>query len=280
MKSTLCILRQSSESLTLIRTYPGKANQWIRYFFCHEVGSSLDVTQYTLSLAKTCITYLCQSHHDPDIDESQLETHMLNGVYRLHHYATGAWIQLLVLYCQTKKTDKASPEWSQLLDLLHRVLDRRVNADYTPDNVEANFPSLKSLKNKYPKVYTLLCREAHFHQQSESTMFKLGTGKTPFSYRCYQCQTTLCYAGRHQTNILCQTTGTHRTPQHYTTSQRLFTGPSTRWLTCQPSPRITHNMLTIPIFMPFDATMALDPSSAHSWAAHIIGSALRPRPFA
>ena len=209
-RSSLCTLRQSSELLSLTRVLPGSANHEARYFFSHQVANSLDVSEYTLSLAKTCITYLCQEHHDPDTDESQFETHFLNGVYRLHHYATGSWIRLLQLYFQAKEM---SPACSQLLDLLHRVLDHRVNADHDLDDGNADFSSFKSLKNAFPELYRLLCREAYFHQRSESNLVKLGMGKTSFSFRRQPLQKPISI--RVTKNILirsAQTTGTNRTP--------------------------------------------------------------------
>ncbi|SPO06913.1 related to NACHT domain protein [Cephalotrichum gorgonifer] len=145
-----------------------------QYFFSRQIANSLDTSQYTLGLAQSCITYLCQAHHDPHIDEIQFERYLVAGVYRLHHFATGTWFRLIELYFRSNKIDIDSLECSELFDLLRCMLDRRVNAVYIPSDVEPELPSLKLFKNVPPEVYNLLYREALFHQKSAANLFKLG----------------------------------------------------------------------------------------------------------
>lgn len=107
-----------------------------------------------------------------------------------------------MLYSQSTPIDADSPECLELFDLLHRVLDCRVNTDYSPEGVEPEYPSLKSFKRASLEVYNLLCREAHFHQKFESSLFKLGIGKTPVPFTRYPCQITSFDERRIITNTL------------------------------------------------------------------------------
>ncbi|RYP73410.1 hypothetical protein DL770_007779 [Monosporascus sp. CRB-9-2] len=148
------------------------------YFFSRDIADSLDISHYTLSLANCCLTYLCQAHHDPAIDRSQLEIHLINGVYRFHHYAAGVWLRLVEIYFRSNKIDEGSPECSQLLGLLRGISDFRVNSDHVPPSDEVEISGLKPFQGKFPEIYRLLCQEARFCQKSELGLFKLGLGET------------------------------------------------------------------------------------------------------
>ncbi|RYP65442.1 hypothetical protein DL771_008314 [Monosporascus sp. 5C6A] len=144
------------------------------YFFSPSIDSFLSSSQYTLSLAMCCITYLCQGHHAADIDEDQVRENLFNGDYRLHHYATAMWLRLVELYTSSTHVDRESSEWAELTALLERLLEERGNHNFNPTTEQVDYLNLKPFRDSSRDIYGLLCNEAQFRQKSEAGLFQLG----------------------------------------------------------------------------------------------------------
>ena len=142
------------------------------------VANYLSTAQYTLSLAKTCVTYLCQPHHDPTLDQNSTATHLVNGVYRLHHFATDAWSKLTEICALCKEVDKDSEDWRELVCLLCNLQKTRANASYHLPDEETDLLRLKDVQDSEAETYKLLSREAHFLKNSEVRLFEVDKGKS------------------------------------------------------------------------------------------------------
>lgn len=179
MKSISYILPPRSKHLLELehfRRYGANQRPNHRYFFNPEVANHLDEAKYTLNLAKACVTYLCQPHHDPELDQGSVATHLVAGVYRFHHFAADAWLKLTEMCCLSKEVDKCSEDWRELLCLVRNFLKTRTNDAYTPFDEKADLPRLKHIKDTEPDIYELLCREIQLRKKAEVRLFQLGKG--------------------------------------------------------------------------------------------------------
>ncbi|KAF4430541.1 NACHT domain protein [Fusarium austroafricanum] len=132
----------------------------------------------TLRLAKCCITYLCQSHHD-DLDDDLFERNVIDGVYRLHHFASSNWSHLVMLYLKERAEEPTADDETDLIQLLNliRLLTQRGNVDFLPSEARGNDPVLKTLLTEESKdEYELVCNEVTFHKEASSRLLELGQG--------------------------------------------------------------------------------------------------------
>ncbi|WKT45256.1 NACHT nucleoside triphosphatase [Fusarium oxysporum f. sp. vasinfectum] len=68
------------------------------YIFGAEIENSILLSDMALDLAMRCVVYLCQDHHDPDLDEDKIDTNILWGAYRLHYFSSKFWLDLINQY--------------------------------------------------------------------------------------------------------------------------------------------------------------------------------------
>ena len=133
-----------------------------------------------MGLAKCCITYLCQRHHDEDIDEARFEEAVRNGVYRLHHFAADMWPSLVESYFISAPAEKNSPETAKLVALLNILVEKRANHNCIPFEKKGSqrAPALEILQEGVGmKAYELVRNELDFRQHARARLFELGKGE-------------------------------------------------------------------------------------------------------
>ena len=151
-----------------------------RYFFSPDIERSLSPAESLMGLAKCCINYLCQHHHDEDIDEASFEEAVKNGVYRLHHFAADMWSSLVVSYFTSAPAENNSPETAKLAALLNILVGKRANRSFCTFEKKGSeeSPALEILQTGVGKeAYELVRNELEFRQNARARLFELETGE-------------------------------------------------------------------------------------------------------
>lgn len=147
------------------------------YFFSPMIKNSLDPAQYVMSLAKCCITYLSQHHHDGNIDDDLFQNNVIRGVYRLHHFASDNWSRLVESYLKVAPVTKDSTELTQLIAILD-LLAARASEHYLQSEKRSDRLALEALRTETSKdAYELVCNELEFHREASTRLFELGQGE-------------------------------------------------------------------------------------------------------
>lgn len=128
----------------------------------------------TFSLAMCCVTYLCQTHHDPDLLDDDIAQNIPAGAYRLHDFAATAWLELVERFVHLNRQDTISHE---LIDALEMLSCERAQGVYT-EAAEASTPSsLEPFKSVFQAVHNMLCKVADFRRISLKGNFNKNEGK-------------------------------------------------------------------------------------------------------
>lgn len=121
-----------------------------------------------------CVTYLCQIHHDHDLLDEDIAHNILSGAYRLHDFASTAWLELVERSIHLPRQDTLS---QGLIDALEMLRCERTQGAYT-EGAEASTPSsLEPFKSVSPAVHSMLCKVAHFRRISLKGNFDKNEGK-------------------------------------------------------------------------------------------------------
>ncbi|KAL6408506.1 NACHT domain protein [Ilyonectria robusta] len=141
------------------------------------IKNSLDPAQCILSLAKCCITYLSQHHHDGNIDDDLFQDNVIRGVYRLHHFASDNWSRLVESYLQLAPVTKDSTELTQLIAILD-LFAARGSENYLQSEKRTDHLALEALRTEMSNdAYELVCNELEFHREASTRLFELGKGE-------------------------------------------------------------------------------------------------------
>jgi hypothetical protein len=114
-----------------------------------------------LSLAISCITYLCQPHHDPNLSDDQIRKYVLSGAYRMHDVASLLWIELVDKCTRSNTSDTFSKE---LMDLIRLLIEERKNDSYVSPSETLDRLRFKSLEILSLPVRDNLCEIFQFRQ--------------------------------------------------------------------------------------------------------------------
>lgn len=149
-----------------------------RYMFNPRITSFIDGTAATLDLAKSCIWYLCQSHHDPWVTDEDIAKNIISGDYKLHNYAATMWIELVKQYVRLTGSKPLSPDLIRTLEYL--MTDRsRSRGDASMEMADQFRQSeLEKFKGQWPDLHAMLCHAAYFLWKCSSSEFHLERGKT------------------------------------------------------------------------------------------------------
>lgn len=129
-----------------------------------------------MNLATRCVMYLCQGHHDSELDDKQVIDKLLSGAYRLHNYASTFWLPL-VTSCLQSQNSKHLPE--QLVYYLDKLYETRIADGYDLHASEAakTAPVHLALKEESPHVHDLLQHAIQFQKQISKDIYSLDEGK-------------------------------------------------------------------------------------------------------
>jgi hypothetical protein len=122
----------------------------------------------------TCITYLCQSHHDPDVSGERLSENVLAGLYAFHDYSYDTWFELVQRYTISKKFQDLD---TNLINLLHLLSRERNNENFTHNATISSPPKLECFKSISPDIYEFLCDFAEFRHRVSGGDYSKREGK-------------------------------------------------------------------------------------------------------
>ncbi|PKX97986.1 uncharacterized protein P174DRAFT_508347 [Aspergillus novofumigatus IBT 16806] len=184
------------------------------YLFSPGIDGHISLTHATLDLAICCTTFLSQSHYEVDTlpDDDGFTSLLLDGSYRLHHFAVNGWYELVKKYLQLTKN---KPLPLGLVHCLRTLMVKRSNEEFAAERDTFFKPAyLQPIKTEYPDLYHFLIRIAQFHERCSQTWYHVNEGDRwnrfdPLSifrvsakiYR--ELDSKLCSSSYHQPNCHC-----------------------------------------------------------------------------
>lgn len=148
----------------------------IRYILKTQIPKHICDKEATVDLAKCCIYYLCQNHHDPFLLDDELKENLMSGEYQFKSYAETAWLELIRRYIHLNGGENFSTD---LLSAIERLMMERSRHDFkrrTKLKGHASYPHLDKIKARWPKLYATLRNEAEFWEQCPDSEYHLNRG--------------------------------------------------------------------------------------------------------
>lgn len=124
------------------------------------------------------VTYLSREHHDPELNDEEVQLYILSGAYTLHNFAANSLHALLAQCLDQKNGRKVSEE---LLRCLGHLCDTRRSLDFQAEEQEDNLTPqetavMKELRSERPDVANLISDLKRFHDQSSRALYSLRSG--------------------------------------------------------------------------------------------------------
>ncbi|PQE07875.1 hypothetical protein CJF32_00003003 [Rutstroemia sp. NJR-2017a WRK4] len=129
------------------------------YITSPSIDGHIDIIDSTLSLTMSCITFLCQKHHDPQLPTDIIRENVLNATYVLHEYAAINWLGLVEKCVSLDPAGTAAPD---LIRLLNEVSTERKNVTYIAHNEEVEKLTMHAFKKFEPDLFEMLSKVAFF----------------------------------------------------------------------------------------------------------------------
>ena len=138
-----------------------------------KIPEHIDLYESTLSLAMSCICYLCQQHQDSAVlGTDDVPEKLLSGEYILHEFASSNWLELTKRLCSL--VTPAAP--SDLVPSLEKLLDSGMNLHYDAPDTTLGTSEIDSLKVQWPEIHDLLAKYMTFHHARSSSEYRVGKG--------------------------------------------------------------------------------------------------------
>ncbi|KAI3585513.1 hypothetical protein IWW34DRAFT_897573 [Fusarium oxysporum f. sp. albedinis] len=137
-----------------------------------KIQNSITLSEMALDLAIRCVAYMCQDHHDPDLTEDEIDANIIWGAYRLHHFSSSFWLDLVHEYL-TLSGSKTIPD--TLVDQLRILLETRSSDHYTEtDQSESSLhPAILGLEYQEPALVEMLKGCTGFQTSLSKSDFQL-----------------------------------------------------------------------------------------------------------
>ncbi|KAH8668654.1 hypothetical protein BX600DRAFT_538673 [Xylariales sp. PMI_506] len=118
----------------------------------HQISDYIDKAEANLSLATSCLAYLCSGVFDTELSDDEIQDHVLSGQYRLHGFVAQNWISLVKPYINQPGTMR---EHSHLVELLTRLALELNNYQYraVTDYTKSAF---KAIEEEWPEICHVL----------------------------------------------------------------------------------------------------------------------------
>ncbi|KAF5668760.1 Nacht domain-containing protein [Fusarium denticulatum] len=142
------------------------------YIFSTKIQNSITLSEMALDLAIRCVVYMCQDHHDPDLTEDEIDANILSGAYRLHHFSSSFWLDLIHKYLTLPGSETIS---GALIDQLGVLLETRSSDHYIQSNeIKGSIhPAILRLESQEPAVVEMLKGCADFQTSSSKSDFRI-----------------------------------------------------------------------------------------------------------
>jgi hypothetical protein len=129
----------------------------------------------TRNLAMSCITFLCQKHHNPQLLKDEIRENVVNGTYVLHEYAATTWLDLVEKCVHLDPTETAATD---LVHLLEEISTVRSNLTYVAERDESEKLTMRTLKRMHPQLFEMLSKVAQFRDLCLSSPRASADGKS------------------------------------------------------------------------------------------------------
>ncbi|KAI0115612.1 hypothetical protein GGR51DRAFT_503565 [Nemania sp. FL0031] len=135
----------------------------------HLGAQIINTTQATMDLARRCIDYLCQRHHDTDLTQDEIFKNVCTGQYVLHAFSIRMWLELVTHYLQAIKVTDLSNELVESIRMLWRVRQKEdisISAEYRKDEGRDGENAFEIYKTQQPQMHQILCTISRFRRSS------------------------------------------------------------------------------------------------------------------
>ncbi|KAG5768598.1 hypothetical protein H9Q72_003910 [Fusarium xylarioides] len=142
------------------------------YIFSKDIQNSINLSETALDLAIRCVVYMCQDHHDPDLTEGDMDDNILWGAYRLHHFSSSFWLDLIHEF-STLSGSETIPD--ALIDQLRILLETRSSDTYTHSDQRKGslHPATLGLEDQEPDLVEMLKGCTDFQTSSAKSDFRI-----------------------------------------------------------------------------------------------------------
>ena len=122
----------------------------------------------------SCLTYLCQQHHDSGFLGGKITESLLGGTYVIHEFAATNWLELVKR--SLKRCSKDVPPL-ELIHLLERLSSDRTNDEYCGKTEDVVQSATEKLKDKWPELHNLMLNAAYFRHVCSTSEYRIQEGK-------------------------------------------------------------------------------------------------------
>ncbi|KAH7077841.1 hypothetical protein BKA63DRAFT_509181 [Paraphoma chrysanthemicola] len=199
------------------------------YFLSPLISTAIDPKVARLGLTACCITYLCQRHHDRDLEPATMSQLIFTGAYRLHDFAVLYWLSLVESVFSTYSFDAIPVELTNLLETLRAK--RESSSDRELENPCVPHHMIQ-LRQSRPELATVLCNSIKFRASYGKSSLRTRASVACADHDPLDISLTSCYVHAQMETLLKSAQFTQRTVQdslirHY--GERLF---KCRYLFC------------------------------------------------
>lgn len=142
------------------------------------IPNHIDYLHSTLDLATSCVWYLCQDHHRPDLTTDEIKENLVTRKYVLHSFAATAWLTLVEQALQVSSQGRSLP---QLVNVLKFLASERENVEFIGDPEQEGEGETECSISTEPDIRTLLSRAKRFRQVYLSSQYKSQEATDPLS---------------------------------------------------------------------------------------------------
>ncbi|KAH7255143.1 uncharacterized protein BKA55DRAFT_563482 [Fusarium redolens] len=142
------------------------------YIFSPKIENYIPLSEMALDLAMRCVVYLCQDHHDPDLTGDEIDANILWGAYRLHHFSSKFWLDLINQYL-TLSGSTTLPV--TLIEQLRILLETRSSEGHIKidQGDSCLHPVILGLESQEPALVEMLKSCTEFQKSSSKSDFHL-----------------------------------------------------------------------------------------------------------
>ena len=121
----------------------------------------------------SCVSYLCQQHHEPELSAEEIAENVLAGAYILHGFAAATWPELVELSTRFFPGGTLPPE---LIHLLETLLFDRTNRNYSDDAEDTMQLGIEALKDDWPELHDMVLKSVRFRDACLTSQDKIQEG--------------------------------------------------------------------------------------------------------
>ena len=146
----------------------------LRFLFGPESDQYIKQSKGNITIASTCLKYLCSDCFEPELSDQEITGAILRGAYVLQEYAVSHWLEHVI---RGLSNSIEPPSLEQISCDIEAMVELRKNHDFEilPTGYVAH-PSLRIFEAKTPEVFKALTA-IHSFLQKRWSEYSLADGK-------------------------------------------------------------------------------------------------------